>query len=115
MQKKICTAVMGNKTEAYAEMPAEPHDRTKEARIVEVQESNTGGCLAVQCSSGNLPTQVGAEVVHQKLGVTCYHQPAMTMQTSDFACRDTAIPFVMCHCLTQDHRPTPVCPTLLFR
>ena len=31
--------------------------------------------------------------MHQKLGVTCYHEPAMTMQASDFACRNTAISF----------------------
>lgn len=63
---------------------------TKQARIVEVQESNAGGCFAVQCSSGHLPAQVGAEVVHEELGVTCHHQPAMTMQASDLACSNAA-------------------------
>lgn len=69
---------------------AEQRVPTKQARIVEVQESNAGGCFAVQCSSGNLPAQVGAEVVHEELGVACHHQPAMTMQASDLACSSAA-------------------------
>lgn len=57
----------------------EPHAPTQQARIVEIQDSNTGGGFAVQSSPGNLPAQVGAQVMQKKLGITGYHQPSMPM------------------------------------
>ena len=106
-----CTAIVVNKLNMTSGSclgaGREGHDLTKQGRIVEVQESNTGGGFAIQCSSGNLPAQVGAQVMHEKLGVTGYHQPAVPMQASDLACNKFAY-----HCLLkQSGTSSCVCTT----